>query len=180
MKGCLQKGYNEETANKVYDLIVRFADYGFNRSHAVAYSMISYELAYLKATYPKIFMATLLSSVMGNEQKLSQYITETKRKGISVLPPSINKSGISFTVEKEGIRFSLLTIKGIGVQVIKGLMEERERKAFVDLFDFCKRVGTKLNRKILEMLILLAHWTSLERIEQRYLQLWMWRFNTLN
>ncbi|QFT90167.1 DNA polymerase III subunit alpha [Bacillus sp. THAF10] len=153
VKGCLQKGYNEETANKVYDLIVRFADYGFNRSHAVAYSMISYELAYLKATYPKIFMATLLSSVMGNEQKLSQYITETKRKGISVLPPSINKSGISFTVEKEGIRFSLLTIKGIGVQVIKGLMEERERKAFVDLFDFCKRVGTKLNRKILEMLI---------------------------
>jgi DNA polymerase-3 subunit alpha len=153
VKGCLKKGYDELTANTVYDLIVRFADYGFNRSHAVAYSMISYELAYLKANYPKIFMATLLSSVMGNEQKLLQYITETKRKGIGVLPPSINKSGIGFEVESDGIRFSLLTIKGVGVQAIKALMEERKKKPFEDLFDFCIRMSAKLNRKTMEMLI---------------------------
>ncbi|MCM3619433.1 DNA polymerase III subunit alpha [Sutcliffiella horikoshii] len=153
VEGCLNKGYDNNVANEVYDLIVRFADYGFNRSHAVAYSMISYELAYLKANHPKVFMATLLSSVMGNEQKLSQYITETKRKGIEVLPPSINKSGIGFQVEKEGIRFSLLTVKGVGVQAIKGLMEERKKKPFIDLFDFCNRTGSKLNRKTMEMLI---------------------------
>lgn len=153
VEGCLKKGYDNQVANAVYDLIVRFADYGFNRSHAVAYSMISYELAYLKANYPKIFMATLLSSVMGNEQKLSQYITETKRKGIEVLPPSINKSGIGFQVEKEGVRFSLLTVKGVGVQAIKALMEERKKKPFADLFDFCIRAGSKLNRKTMEMLI---------------------------
>ncbi|KMJ57024.1 DNA polymerase III DnaE [Bacillus sp. LL01] len=153
VEGCLKKGYDEKAANEVYDLIVRFADYGFNRSHAVAYSMISYELAYLKANFPKIFMATLLSSVMGNEQKLSQYITETKRKGIQVLPPSINKSGIGFQVEQEGVRFSLLTIKGVGVQAIKALMEERKRKPFADLFDFCNRAASKVNRKTMEMLI---------------------------
>ncbi|WP_404428945.1 DNA polymerase III subunit alpha [Sutcliffiella horikoshii] len=153
VEGCLNKGYDEKVANAVYDLIVRFADYGFNRSHAVAYSMISYELAYLKANHPKIFMATLLSSVMGSEQKLSQYITETKRKGIQVLPPSINKSGIVFQVEETGIRFSLLTIKGVGVQAIKALMEERKKKPFSDLFDFCNRVSSKINRKTIEMLI---------------------------
>jgi DNA polymerase-3 subunit alpha len=153
VEGCLKKGYDNQVANAVYDLIVRFADYGFNRSHAVAYSMISYELAYLKANYPKIFMAILLSSVMGNEQKLSQYITETKRKGIKVLPPSINKSGIGFQVEKDGVRFSLLTVKGVGVQAIKALMEERKKKPFADLFDFCNRAASKLNRKTMEMLI---------------------------
>ncbi|CAG9619617.1 DNA polymerase III subunit alpha [Sutcliffiella rhizosphaerae] len=153
VNGCMNKGYEQEIANAVYDLIVRFADYGFNRSHAVAYSFIAYELAYLKATYPKLFMSTLLSSVMGHEQKLSQYINEAKRKGIKILPPSINNSGIGFSVEKEGIRFSLLTIKGIGVQVIKSLVDERKNKAFEDLFDFCKRMADKVNRKTMEMLI---------------------------
>ncbi|WP_078379423.1 DNA polymerase III subunit alpha [Sutcliffiella halmapala] len=153
VSGCLKKGYSEQIANHVYDLIVRFADYGFNRSHAVAYSMISYELAYLKANYPTIFMATLLSGAVGSEQRISQYLTEAKRKGIQVLPPSINKSSYYFQVEREGIRFSLLTLKGLGAQAIKAIIEERKKKPFQDLFDFCNRASTKLNRKTMETLI---------------------------
>lgn len=153
VSGCLKKGYDETTANLVYDLIVRFADYGFNRSHAVAYSMISYELAYLKANYPTIFMATLMSGAIGSEQKVAQYLSEAKRKGITVLPPSINKSGYYFQVENEKIRFSLLSLKGVGGQVIKAILDERKKKEFEDLFDFCIRLSNKVNRKTMETLI---------------------------
>ncbi|WP_417899343.1 DNA polymerase III subunit alpha [Bacillus haimaensis] len=153
VSGCLKKGYDETTANQVYDLIVRFADYGFNRSHAVAYSMISYELAYLKANYPTIFMATLMSGAVGSEQKVAQYINEAKRKGITVLPPSVNKSGYYFQVENNMIRFSLLTLKGVGGQIIKAIVEERRKKEFVDLFDFCTRLSNKVSRKAMETLI---------------------------
>jgi DNA polymerase-3 subunit alpha len=153
VSGCLKKGYDETTANQVYDLIVRFADYGFNRSHAVAYSMISYELAYLKANYPTIFMATLMSGAVGSEQKVAQYISETKRKGITVLPPSVNKSGYYFQVENNKIRFSLLSLKGVGGQVIKAIVEERRKKEFEDLFDFCTRLSNKVSRKVMETLI---------------------------
>lgn len=151
--GSLKKGYDETTANQVYDLIVRFADYGFNRSHAVAYSMISYELAYLKANHPTIFMATLMSGAVGSEQKVAQYISEAKRKGITVLPPSINKSGYYFQVENNKIRFSLQTLKGVGGQIIKSIVEERRKKEFEDLFDFCTRLSNKVSRKAMETLI---------------------------
>ncbi|BBP91503.1 hypothetical protein BsIDN1_51210 [Bacillus safensis] len=95
-----KKEYPVNIANDVYDLIVKFANYGFNRSHAVAYSMIGFQLAYLKAHYPLYFMCGLLTSVIGNEDKVAQYFYEAKEKGISVLKPSINKSEFPFTVEK--------------------------------------------------------------------------------
>lgn len=100
VEGCLKKEYPVNIANDVYDLIVKFANYGFNRSHAVAYSMIGFQLAYLKAHYPLYFMCGLLTSVIGNEDKVAQYFYEAKEKGISVLKPSINKSEFPFTVEK--------------------------------------------------------------------------------
>ncbi|WP_449537232.1 DNA polymerase III subunit alpha [Ferdinandcohnia sp. Marseille-Q9671] len=154
VQGSLAKGYSEKTAHDIYDLIVRFANYGFNRSHAVAYSMIAYQLAYLKANFPLYFMSALLTSVIGNDDKLGQYIREAKQKGISILPPSINKSFFPFIVEKKSIRFSLAGIKGVGVSALKEIIETRKVKPFADLFDFCVRTSTKsINRRTIEALI---------------------------
>ncbi|MEI4799969.1 DNA polymerase III subunit alpha [Bacillus sp. NPDC077411] len=143
VKGCLQNGYDEETAQQIYDLIVRFANYGFNRSHAVAYSMIGYQLAYLKANYPLQFMTALLSSAIGNEEKIVQYVRETKRKGFRVLPPSLHKSSYEFQVEGNTIRYSLLAIRNVGMATVNALIEERNKKPFQDLFEFCLRMPAK-------------------------------------
>ncbi|CAH0346224.1 DNA polymerase III subunit alpha [Bacillus sp. CECT 9360] len=154
VEGAVKQGYETEIAHVVYDSIVRFANYGFNRSHAVAYSFIAYQLAYLKAHFPKPFMAALMTSVIGNEDKISQYVREAKNKEIPVLPPSINKSVYSFHVESEGIRFSLGAIKGVGGAVLREIFQARRQKKFEDFFDFCLRVSGKIvNRKILEVLI---------------------------
>ncbi|WP_433743634.1 DNA polymerase III subunit alpha [Falsibacillus pallidus] len=154
VKGAVSKGYNEQTAHSIYDLIVRFADYGFNRSHAVAYSMIACQLAYLKTHYPLYFMASLLTSVIGNEDKVAQYIKESQQMGIKILPPSINNSQFPFMVEREGLRFSIGAIKGIGAAALRGIVEARKKRPFLDLFDFCVRVPSKaVNRKTLESLI---------------------------
>ena len=154
VNGCLNKGYSESIANSIYDLIVRFANYGFNRSHAVAYSVIAYQLAYLKANYPLSFTAALLTSVIGNEDKISQYIREAKQKGLVILPPSINKSLYPFTVEEAKIRFSLAAIKSVGAAALREIINVRQTKRYTDLFDFCIRTSMKnVNRKTLEMLV---------------------------
>lgn len=154
VSGAIQKGYDHHTANMVYDLIVRFANYGFNRSHAVAYSMIAYQLAYLKANHFLSFMAGILTSVIGNEDKMAQYVQELKGNGYELYPPSINKSQFPFIVENEkGLRYSLAAIKGIGGSIFKEIVKTRNAKPFVDLFDFCVRVPSRVvNRKILENL----------------------------
>ncbi|WP_223591014.1 DNA polymerase III subunit alpha [Neobacillus bataviensis] len=154
VQGALKKGYNLSLANDIYDLIVRFANYGFNRSHAVAYSMIAYQLAYLKANFPVYFMAGLLTSAIGNEVKIAQYIMETKQKDIVILPPSINQSGYSFLIEKGAIRYSLAAIKSVGGTALKEIFQIRKTKKFLDLFDFCIRVSSKaINRKTMESLV---------------------------
>ncbi|MGE7766492.1 DNA polymerase III subunit alpha [Peribacillus sp. NPDC096540] len=154
VSGALKQGYSEKTAEEIYTLIVRFANYGFNRSHAVAYSVIAYQLGYLKTYYPEYFMAALMTSVVGNDEKISQYAREAKKNGIKVLPPSINQSGFPFLPEKEGVRFSLGAIKGIGGTVLKEIFAARRQKKFADLFDFCLRVSGKIvNRKVLEALV---------------------------
>ena len=154
ISGAEQKGYERVTANQIYDLIVRFANYGFNRSHAVAYSFISYQLAYLKAHYSVHFMASILTSTSGNEGKVAQYIRELNLMNVSVLPPSINRSGYTFLAEEEAIRFSLSAIKGVGIAALKEIFRARKTKKFVDLFDFCMRVSGKIvNRKTIEALI---------------------------
>ena len=120
ISGAEQKGYERGTANQIYDLIVRFANYGFNRSHAVAYSFIAYQLAYLKAHYPVHFMASILTSASGNEGKVAQYIRELNLMNVAFLPPSINRSGYTFLAEEDAIRFSLSAIKGVGSCCTKG------------------------------------------------------------
>ncbi|MBU8916724.1 DNA polymerase III subunit alpha [Bacillus sp. FJAT-29953] len=154
VRGALKKGYSEALANEIYDLIVRFANYGFNRSHAVAYSLIAYQLAFLKANYQVHFMAGLLTSAIGNEAKIGQYILEAKQKEIAILSPSINLSTYLFQVEKGKIRYSLGAIRGVGAAALKEIFQARKRKKFSDLFDFCIRVsGKAINRKTLEYLV---------------------------
>jgi DNA polymerase III subunit alpha len=154
VEGALKKGYDKPLANEIYDLIVRFANYGFNRSHAVAYSIIAYQLAYLKANYPLHFMAGLLTSAIGNDTKIAQYIMEAKQMNISILPPSINQSLFAFHVEGGKIRYSLAAIKGVGAAALKEIFQNRKLKRFADLFDFCIRVSSKaINRKTMEYLI---------------------------
>jgi DNA polymerase III subunit alpha len=154
VKGALRNNYDIKVANDIYDLIVRFANYGFNRSHAVAYSYITYQLAFLKAHHPLYFMAALLTSAIGNDDKISQYIRESKQMGIRILPPSINHSFYPFIVEKGSIRYSIAAIKGVGVTTIKEVMACRQVKPFADLFDLCIRVSPKvINRKVLEALV---------------------------
>ncbi|MBA9025877.1 DNA polymerase III subunit alpha [Peribacillus huizhouensis] len=154
VSGSVKLGYKEEIAHTIYDMIVRFANYGFPRSHAVAYSFIAYQLAYLKAHHPTDFMAALLTSAIGNDEKIAQYLKEAKKKEIVILPPSINKSFYSFTSEKEGIRYSLAAIKSVGGAILKEIFAARREKPFYDIFDFCLRVSTSVvNRKVIEMLI---------------------------
>ena len=154
VKGAIAKGFGQDAANEVYDLIVRFANYGFNRSHAVAYSLIAYQLAYLKANYFPSFMAGLMTSAIGNDEKIAQYIQELKSKDYTVHPPSINKSHYPFVLEGDkGVRYSLAAVKGVGASFLKELVAVRRNGPFEDLFDFCIRVPSRmLNRKIIENL----------------------------
>ncbi|WP_050181131.1 DNA polymerase III subunit alpha [Domibacillus robiginosus] len=154
VSGAVQNGVDENTALLVYDLIVRFADYGFNRSHAVAYSMIAYWLAWLKAHYPAHFLSALLQAQTGNEEKLRQYAAEAAENEIAFLAPSINLSGYSFQADHDGIRFGLVPIKGVGQSVAKAIIEERKNGSFKNLFDFCQRVPIgSVNKKAIEALI---------------------------
>ncbi|MFP3917010.1 DNA polymerase III subunit alpha [Lysinibacillus telephonicus] len=156
VKGAVAKGFPEQVAKEVYALIVRFADYGFPKSHAVAYSLISYQMAYLKANYPANFYAALMTNAIGNQEKLFQLIVEARNKGIEILRPSIQKSLRIFTVENGKIRFSLSAIKGVPQPFLQKLMEIRKLKEqqFEDIFDLAVSLsGLYFNRKAIEPLI---------------------------
>lgn len=155
--GCKQNGYKQSVAEEIFTWIVRFSNYGFNRSHAVAYSIVSYQLAYLKAHYPSHFFAELLSSVTGNHDKIRLYIKEAREFNIDTLPPSINKSFGRYTVEGHHIRMGLSSIKGVGHQVVKEIIKARKDHAFRHLFDFCLRVPLNIvNRPVIESLVLVG------------------------
>lgn len=153
--GAIRKGYDEKVAHEVYDLIVRFANYGFNRSHSVAYAEIAYQMAYLKANYPLPFMAALLASVRESQMKIAEYAEECQRLGIRILPPNINHSLYDFSVEQNGIRFGLIAIKNVGNQAISSILEARDQGGlYKDLYDFVKRVDIRVvNRRVMESLI---------------------------
>ncbi|MDC3412639.1 DNA polymerase III subunit alpha [Terrihalobacillus insolitus] len=153
--GCLTNGYEESVAEEVFDWIVRFSNYGFNRSHAVAYSMIAFQLAYLKAHYPTYFLAELMSSLASQEDKVRMYVKEAKELGIEMLAPSINRSSGRFTVENKRIRMGLSSIKGVGMQAVSEIIRARKEGSFKHIFDFCLRVSAKIvNRSVMESLIL--------------------------
>ncbi|MFD1038110.1 DNA polymerase III subunit alpha [Virgibacillus byunsanensis] len=155
IQGCLKNRYEKEVAEELFAWVVKFSDYGFPRSHAVAYSKISYQLAYLKAHYPACFFAELLSSVANQQDKIQLYLQEMKELEISLASPSINKSFGKYAVESNNIRMGLLSIKGIGNQVVREIIQVRNAGAFKSLFDFCLRISLKIvTKKTIETLIL--------------------------
>lgn len=153
LKRSIAKGHSPEKAKEVFELILNFANYGFNRSHSVAYSIIAFKMAYLKCHYPKYFYANLLSSVIGEERKTKEYIDEVKGKGIAILKPDINQSSDHYTVEEGGIRFPLSNIKNIGVVACDDILKVRQ-DGFQDIYDFLKKTTPRImNKKVLESLI---------------------------
>ncbi len=157
----IKNGYSEEVSSKVYELILKFASYGFNRSHSVAYAFVAYKMAYLKAHYPSIFMKNLLSNFLNNESKTREYIYECKLNGINILKPDINYSGYSYNIEDNSIRYPLTGIKGVGESLVKQLIEERNKGNFKDIYDFFARTYKLINKKILENLVYAGCFDSL-------------------
>jgi DNA polymerase III subunit alpha len=155
VSGCLQKGYDEPTAQEVYDLIVRFADYGYNRSHAAAYALLTYRTAYLRANFLPDFLTALLSMSIGNSVKEQEYIGDAKRHGITVLPPSVGESGALYEVASEtAIRSGLLSVRNVGRSAVDAILEARSQQPFSSLVDFLSRVGARqCNRKAVESLL---------------------------
>jgi len=154
IEGSIKNNYSKEDAEKTFDYILKFASYGFNKSHSVSYSLISYQMAYLKAHYPSYFMKYLLSNVIGNEIKTKEYIDECKLNNINILMPDINKSNKEYTLEDNGIRFPLASIKNIGSTISNTIIEERNNGEYKDFIDFITRTYSKgVNKKILTTLI---------------------------
>ncbi|MCX7024605.1 MAG: DNA polymerase III subunit alpha [Spirochaetes bacterium] len=154
--GALKNGFSEADANRIYDILVPFAEYGFNKSHAAAYSVVAYRTAYLKANYPAEFMAANLTNEIADSDKLTDYIAEARSMGIELDPPDVNRSDRFFSVVEGRIVYGLLGIKGVGDAVARAIVAERERKGpYAGFLDFLGRLGsTALNRKVLESLAL--------------------------
>ena len=154
VEGCVRRGVGEQTAEAIYGEMASFASYAFNKSHAAAYAVVSYETAWLKCHHPREYMAALLTSVLGDTNKLSVYIAECLRLGIGVLPPHVNESESGFTVAGKDIRFGLLAVRNLGKGFIDSLAADRSKSgSFVSFFDFCKRMYEGLNRRSLESLV---------------------------
>ena len=152
--GCLSKGIPENVANKIYDSMMDFAKYAFNKSHAAAYAVVAYQTAYLKYYYPVEFMAALLTSVIDNSAKVSEYIYTCKSMGISILPPDINRGVAGFSVSGDSILYGLASIKGVGWPVIEAVVKERENGPFRDINDFLTRMeGHEVNKRVVENFI---------------------------
>jgi DNA polymerase-3 subunit alpha len=162
LKGAKENDLDLKRAEAVFDLMEKFAAYGFNKSHSAAYALVAYHTAYLKAHYPVEFMAALLTEDMENTDKVVKNIAEVRSMGIEVLPPDINASDRSFTVHDNAIRFGLGAVKGVGSSAIEVILEVRREGAFSSLHDFCERVNLqKVNKKVLEALIKCGAFDSL-------------------
>ena len=153
----------ENVANQIYDDMISFASYAFNKSHAACYAYVAFQTAYLKCHYPHEFMAALLTSVLDNTSKVIEYTTECQRLGIKVQQPDINISRGGFTADGDLIRFGLNAVKSVGRGLIDAVIKERAQRPYRSLYDFCKRLhGSELNRRALKILsrrVPLMHWS---------------------
>ncbi|PKI23439.1 DNA polymerase III subunit alpha [Staphylococcus succinus] len=158
VEGALKNGYSESLSKQIFDLILKFADYGFARAHAVSYSKIAYIMSYLKVYYPNYFYSNILSNTIGSEKKTSQIIDEAKHQNLNILSPHINYSHWFYKATKEGIYLSIGVIKGVGYQSVKLIVDERKENGyFKDFFDFARRIPKRIkSRKLFEALILVG------------------------
>ncbi len=155
VRGAVKKGVRKAVAEQIFEMVSRFAEYGFNKSHSAAYALIAYRTAYLKANYPVEYMAALLSSELNNTDKIAEYIAECVRMGIKILPPDVNESFARFTVVGNAIRFGLAAVKNVGAGAVDSILAARTRGGpFTSLYDFVCRVDARLvNKKVIESLI---------------------------
>ena len=152
VEGCVKNGVNKKTAGEIFDLMEKFAGYGFNKSHSAAYGIVAYQTAWLKANYPAEFMAAMLTAVMDKQDKVQFFIDECSRMNIGILPPDINESAWKFTVVGANIRFGLAAVKNVGREAVEGIIREREQNGnYSSMGDLCCRMQP--NRKMLESLI---------------------------
>ena len=151
---AIKKGYDLKLVNIVYELMLKFAEYGFNKSHSIGYSIVAYKMAYLKTYYPKNFITYLLSMEINDDKKTKQYIYEAKKNNIEILKPDINLSERKYKIEDKGIRYPLSNIRNVGTMGSELIIKERENGLYTDIFDFIKRCyGKSVTRKTLESLI---------------------------
>ena len=173
--GCIANGIDEKTANKIYDEMIDFAKYAFNKSHAAAYAVVAYQTAWLKYYYPVEFMAALMTSVIDNPGKVSEYIYTCKQMGIAVLPPDINKGEGNFSVDNGNIRYGLAAIKSIGKPVIHAILEERKtRGPFKTLKDFIERLSSReVNKRTIESFIKSGAFDSLGGTRKQFMMVYV-------
>ena len=182
IKGCIANGISEQAANQIYDSMVDFAKYAFNKSHAAAYAVVAYQTAYLKYYYPVEFMAALMTSVIDNTRKVAEYIYSCRQMGIKVLSPDINEGEGRFLATKDGIRYGMYAIKSIGRQVIDIILAERETNGkYITLSDFLSRVaGREVNKRAVENLIKAGACDGLDGNRQQMLLVYNTLIDNLN
>ena len=160
--GCVKNKIAKKTAREIFRLMAQFADYGFNRSHSVAYAHVAYQTAYLKAHYPEHFYAAVMTNVTDDTAKIFKYASELRSQGIKMLPPDVNQSGPGFTPVERAVRYGLCAIKGIGQTAVDAIIEARKEKPFRSIFDFTERVGEKgSGKRVLESLACAGAFDSL-------------------
>src|SRR6266446_1853667 len=163
VSGCVERDIERGQAEAIFELLERFADYGFNKSHAAAYALVAYQTAYMKANYPVEFLAASMTLDMGNTDKLAEFRAEAQRLGIKVMPPSINRSGVAFDVDGNTIHYALAALKGVGPQAVEAIVQARGERPFADLSDFAARINPHaMNKRVLESLAAAGAFDSLE------------------
>ena len=180
--GCISRGIEEKVANKIYDDMTDFAKYAFNKSHAAAYAVVSYQTAWLKYYYPVEFMAALMTSCIENPSKVSEYILTCRQMGIKILPPDINRSVGNFSVEEGGIRYGLSAVKGIGKPVMDAIVAERELAGdFISLKDFCQRLtGKEVNKRTIENFIKSGAFDGLGGTRKQFMMIYIQILDSVN
>ncbi|HIS27212.1 MAG TPA: DNA polymerase III subunit alpha [Candidatus Pullilachnospira intestinigallinarum] len=180
--GCIANGISEQVANKIYDEMIDFAKYAFNKSHAAAYAVVSYQTAWLKYYFPVEFMGALMTSCIENPSKVAEYILNCRQMGIKILPPDINRSEGNFSVEPGGIRYGLSAIKGIGKPVMEAIVREREQGGdYKSLKDFAQRLsGKEVNKRTIENFIKAGAFDSLGGTRKQFMMIYVQVLDAVN
>ncbi len=168
VSGAVEHGVDRPQAEMIFELLARFADYGFNKSHAAAYALVAYQTAYMKANYPVEFLAASMTLEMGNTDKLSEFRAEAGRLSIRIEPPSINRSGVEFDVDGDTIQYALAALRGVGRQAVETVVAARRERPFVDIADFASRINPRaVNKRVLESLAAAGAFDAFEQNRAR-------------